>query len=151
MNSASLAMPIITSIAAMLHACITANAQEPVSVRVKLWNKSDGTMGIKMNKASVPNGPVEFEITNSSKELMHEFLIAPWHGPLTALPYNAKSAQVKEDQVPILEGQEDMKPGLETTLRLVLQPGSYVVFCNQPGHYKMGMYSHLNVSDTSRR
>jgi uncharacterized cupredoxin-like copper-binding protein len=80
---------------------------------------------------------------------MHEFLIAPWRGSLTSLPYDASSAQVEEDKLPMLQGQEDMKPGLKTTLRLVLRPGSYVIFCNQSGHYKMGMYAHLNVSRTS--
>jgi uncharacterized cupredoxin-like copper-binding protein len=137
---------LATSLAA---ACPPVQAGEPTSIQVKLWNKSDGTMGIKMDKTSVPSGPVEFEVTNTSKELMHEFLVAPWKGSLTSLPYDAKSSQVKEDLVPMLQGQEDMKPGLQTTLRLVLQPGSYVVFCNQLGHYKMGMYAHLNVSGTS--
>ncbi len=119
-------------------------AAEPASIKVQLWNKG-GTMGLTMDKTSVPSGPVEFEITNTSKNTMHEFLIAPWKGSLTSLPYDKSESQVAEGKVPGLQGQEDMKPGTQTTLRLVLKPGSYIVFCNQPGHYKMGMYAHLNV------
>ncbi|MGH7089121.1 MAG: hypothetical protein ACREFQ_09495, partial [Stellaceae bacterium] len=55
-----------------------------------------------------------------------------------SLPYDAKSSQVTEDKLTDLQGVEDMKPSTETTVRLVLLTGDYVVFCNQPGHYKMG-------------
>lgn len=146
MKSAAPAMILVISLVAT---CLSARAGEPASIKVKLWNKNNGTMGITMDKTSVPSGPVEFDIDNASKDLMHEFLIAPWRGSLTSLPYDASSAQVEEDKLPMLQGQEDMKPGLKTTLRLVLRPGSYVIFCNQSGHYKMGMYAHLNVSGTS--
>lgn len=39
-----------------------------------------------------------------------------------------------------------MKPGAEATLRLPMKPGHYAVFCNQPGHYKMGMVADFTVS-----
>ncbi|HEV2334082.1 MAG TPA: hypothetical protein VGS13_01160 [Stellaceae bacterium] len=124
----------------------TPSAAEPPSVKVELWNKNDGTMGLTIDKKSVAAGPVEFEIRNTSTDLMHEFLIAPWPGSLTSLPYDATALKVKEDQVPGLQGQEDMKPGTETTLRLVLRPGSYIAFCNQPGHYKTNMYTRFTVT-----
>src|SRR5690349_4573925 len=82
------------------------SAAEPPSVKVELWNKSDGTMGLSIDKKSVPAGPVEFEIKNNSTDLMHEFLIVPWPGPLTSLPYDATALKVKEDKVPGLQGQE---------------------------------------------
>ncbi len=122
------------------------SAAEPPSVKVELWNKNDGTMGIAMDKKSVAAGPVEFEIRNTSSDMMHEFLIARWTGSLTSLPYDAAASQGKEDNVPGLQGQEDMKPGTETTLRLVLRPGSYIAFCDEPGHYKMGMYTRFTVN-----
>ena len=40
----------------------------------------------------------------------------------------------------------EMIKGLATTLRLVLAPGEYAVFCNQPGHYKMGMVRRFTVT-----
>mgnify|MGYP001137632087 CR=1 FL=1 len=123
-----------------------ARAAEAASINVTLWNKNNGTMGIMLDKASVPSGSVEFSINNSSTDIMHEFLIAPWNGALASLPYNNDKSQAAEDKIPHIEGQEDMKPGLKTALLLDLAPGSYIVFCNQPGHYKMGMYARLNVT-----
>lgn len=134
----------VTALAATMP-LMSPEAAEPASVKVELWNKNDGSMGITMDKTSMAAGPVEFEITNSSGDLMHEFLIAPWTGSPTSLPYDATGLKAKEQQVSGLQGQEDMKPGAETTLRLVLRPGSYIAFCNQPGHYKTGMYARFTV------
>jgi uncharacterized cupredoxin-like copper-binding protein len=38
-----------------------------------------------------------------------------------------------------------MKPGAEATLRLPLKLGRYAVFCNQAGHYKLGMIAEFTV------
>ena len=122
-----------------------AQAAEPTSVKVTLWDK-DGKMGITLSGDRVKAGPVEFEVTNASHELMHEFLITPWTGAITSLPYDAKETAVAEDKLPHVQGVEDMKPGLATTMRLVLAPGEYVVFCNQPGHYRMGMERRFTVT-----
>lgn len=139
-------LPLLGILAGMLAS--SAVAAEPVSVKVTLWSKGS-SMGIALDKNRIPSGPVEFDIKNSSTNLKHEFLIAPWKGAPSALPYDDASSQVAEDKVPGLQGQEDMPPQLETTMRLVLQPGLYVVFCNQPGHYKMGMYARLDVGGSS--
>jgi uncharacterized cupredoxin-like copper-binding protein len=40
----------------------------------------------------------------------------------------------------------DLKPGAKGTMTLDLKPGSYVVICNQPGHYKAGMMTALTVT-----
>ncbi|MDE2228783.1 MAG: copper resistance protein [Alphaproteobacteria bacterium] len=103
-------------------------------------------MAITLSRDKVKAGPVEFEVTNTSTDLMHEFLIAPWKGKITSLPYDAKAKAVAEDKLPRLEGVEDMKAGAKATIRLVLAPGDYVVFCNQPGHYKMGMERRFTVT-----
>ena len=55
-------------------------------------------------------------------------------------------ACTREGALPQLAGVEDMKPGAEATLRLPLKPGRYAVFCNQPGHYKLGMVTDFTVS-----
>lgn len=120
-------------------------AAEPASVKVNLSDKG-GQDRILMSASKVKAGGVEFEITNTSKVSLHEFLIAPWKGAITKLPYNDKEGAVRESKVRDLQGVEDMKPGAEATLRLVLKPGPYVVFCNQPGHYKLGMVARFTVT-----
>ena len=131
----ALAMPALVSIA----------AAEPASIKVDLSDKG-GKDRILLSADKVKAGEVEFEITNTSKAAMHEFLIAPWKGAITKLPYNDKEGAVRESKVHQLQGVEDMKPGAEATLRLSLKPGRYVVFCNQPGHYKLGMEARFTVT-----
>jgi uncharacterized cupredoxin-like copper-binding protein len=122
-----------------------ASAAEPASVKVSLWDK-DGGDGITLSTRSVKAGPVEFEIKNTSTQTMHEFLITPWKGTAKSLPYNDNKGEVREGALAGLAGVEDMKPGAEATLRLPLQPGHYAVFCNQPGHYKLGMLADFTVT-----
>ena len=95
-------------------------------------------MRIVLDKSTVKAGAVEFEVANASTDLMHEFLITPWKGKITGLPYDAKENAVAEDKLAHLQGVEDMPAGAKATIRLVLAPGEYVVFCNQAGHYKIG-------------
>ena len=120
-------------------------AAEPAAVKVDLSDKG-GKDRIILSTAKVKAGGVEFEIKNSSADQLHEFLITPWKGAITALPYNDSKGQVVEDKLSQLAGVEDMKPGAEATLRLPLKAGKYVVFCNQPGHYKLGMVARFTAT-----
>jgi uncharacterized cupredoxin-like copper-binding protein len=130
---------------ALLFCGSAAMAAEPASVKVDLSDKG-GKFGILMSADHVKEGAVEFTIKNTSTTLLHEFLITPWQGAMTSLPYDAKTLQVKEEKLPKLAGVEDMKPGAEAILRLPLKAGRYVVFCDQPGHYKMGMVALFTVT-----
>jgi uncharacterized cupredoxin-like copper-binding protein len=132
-------------LALTIPAFASAAAAEPASVKVNLSDKG-GKDRILLSTNHVKAGEVEFEITNTSKSQMHEFLIAPWKGAITKLPYNDKEGAVREAKVRQLQGVEDMKPGAEATLRLSLRPGPYVVFCNQPSHYKLGMEARFTVT-----
>ena len=40
---------------------------------------------------------------------------------------------------------EDVAPGETKSAALKLTPGSYVMICNLPGHYKQGMYGTVTV------
>ena len=137
--------PSLAAFACLLSFTAAAHAAEPASVKVSLWDK-DGGSGITLSTQTVKAGAVEFEIKNTSQGTMHEFLMTPWTRPITALPYDEKKMQVQEDKLKQLAGVEDMKPGAEATLRLPMRPGHYVVFCNQPGHYKMGMVAAFTVT-----
>jgi uncharacterized cupredoxin-like copper-binding protein len=135
---------LLALLALIVPAFVSAAAAAPASVKVRLTNKG-GKDRILLSTHQVKAGPVEFHIKNISKTEMHEFLIAPWKKPVTALPYNKQDGQVVESELPHLAGVEDMKPGAVAILRLPLKPGRYVVFCDQPGHYKNGMEARVVV------
>lgn len=135
----------LTGLIALACSLPLAAAADPASVKVSLWEK-DGRDGITLSTQKVKSGSVEFEIRNTSKDNVHEFLITPWQGSTKTLPYNDTKGEVREGELAQLAGVEDMKPGAEATLRLPMKPGHYAVFCNQPGHYKMGMIADFTVS-----
>jgi len=124
----------------------TARADAP-TVKVTLNDQKGKAMTITLSQAKAKAGPVSFQVTNASTDLVHEFLIAPWNGSIDSLPYDAKEQAVEEDKVRDLQGVEDMPAGTKATILLNLKPGKYVVFCNQIGHYKMGMVAAFTVTN----
>ena len=128
-------------IVAFAHTALLAIAAEPVQVEVKLSDGSNGKMSLNLSTLTVAAGPVEFVVQNQSSSLKHEFMIVPWTATLDALPYDAKTQQVNEAELGAMEGVEDLGPGETVTTRMVLVKGRYVVFCNEPGHYKASMRS----------
>jgi uncharacterized cupredoxin-like copper-binding protein len=132
-------------LALSLPALTTAASAEPISIKVNLTDKG-GKDRIIMSAHKMKVGTVDFDIVNSSKVSLHEFLITPWTHKITALPYSKKDSQVIEEKLPHLAGVEDMKPGAHAILRLPLKAGRYVVFCDQPGHYKAGMVERFTVT-----
>jgi hypothetical protein len=119
------------------------------SIKVQLWEK-DGKEGMSLSQDKMEEGPVEFVVTNASTDpimgKMHEFLVVPWNGPITSLPYDAKASTVDEDKLPPFQGLEDMLPSATATVRLVLKPGKYVLLSNQlPDDFKLGMVRQFTV------
>jgi len=127
-------------------AAALAQAGAPASVTVKLSDGDNGEMSMSLSPSKVTAGPVEFTIKNESHTMKHEFLILPWTGSDTALPYDAKTQQVAEEKLNRLQGVEDLSPRETVTARFTLKQGRYLVFCNEPGHYRDAMRASLLVS-----
>ena len=82
---------------------------------------------------------------NQSRNSVHEVIIAREDGA-QELPMDAKRVRVIESRVRRLGEIADLAPGKSGKLTLDLKPGSYVLFCNQPGHYQDGMFATLTVA-----
>jgi uncharacterized cupredoxin-like copper-binding protein len=54
--------------------------------------------------------------------------------------------RVIEKRVHSLGEISDLAPGKTGKLTLNLKAGTYILFCNQPGHYKDGMVAKLIVA-----
>ena len=100
---------------------------------------------IKINQKSVPAGKVTFEVTNMSKETVHEMVIAPVANESAKLPYVENESRVDEDKAGHLGEVSELDPGKSGTLTLEMKPGLYVLYCNIPGHYMSGMWAKLTV------
>jgi uncharacterized cupredoxin-like copper-binding protein len=132
-------------------------------VRVSLWDKgaeapmatdlgmgmkgnmAAATMGLKVSKTKVKAGKVTFEVTNTSKDSVHEMVVAAVKGSNAKLPYNASDSRVEENHIADLGEVSELQPGKSGSVTLDLKPGKYVLFCNVPGHYMDGMWKVITV------
>jgi uncharacterized cupredoxin-like copper-binding protein len=104
------------------------------------------TMGITLDQATVPAGNVTFNVSNDSKSEIHEMVVAPVADPMKPLPYNKDLMKVDEDGAGHLGEVAELEPGQSGALTLDLKPGTYILYCNIPGHYELGMWTLLTVS-----
>jgi uncharacterized cupredoxin-like copper-binding protein len=139
-------------------------------VKVSLWDKGDmsmdmlgkgmpmgmamhsGTdmgmamMGITIDTETVPAGTVTFEVTNDSKGMIHEMVISPVGDTSVALPYLTEEEKVDEDAAGHLGEVAELDPGKGGALKIDLTPGKYILYCNIPGHYVLGMWTIVTVT-----
>ena len=119
------------------------------SLGIKLQDPSTDSsiahMRIVLDQDTIKPGRVIFHAENQSKNLVHEVIIGRDDGA-KQLPMDAKFERVNESRVRRLGEIADLAPGKTGKLSLILQPGNYVLFCNQPGHYQDGMVTRLTVA-----
>lgn len=134
------------------------------TVKVDLWDKGgaisdtmdmgfgmknadaqDKTMGIKVDMDTIPAGKVTFEATNSSKETIHEMIVAPIAGMDATVPYDSNEERVKEEEAGSLGEVSELDPGKSGALTLDLKPGLYLLYCNIAGHFASGMWTTVEV------
>ncbi len=122
----------------------------PTVVHVDLMDPSTGpsvkSMMIKTDRQSVKAGPVTFMVSNDSKNLVHEMIVVSVTDPNTPLHYDLKDDRVIESKIKDLGEASDLPPGQKKTLTLALKPGTYILMCNQPAHYKTGMKVNLTIT-----
>ena len=135
------------------------------SVQVKLWDNGEtldlsknigmapgamadmakAPMGIKIQPAVVPAGKVIFKVTNTSKTVIHEMLLAPISKADAALPYIAAENRADEENTHDLGEVSELDPGKTGELTVDMKPGIYMLFCNVPGHLGAGMWTTITV------
>jgi uncharacterized cupredoxin-like copper-binding protein len=102
-------------------------------------------MRIVLDHDALRPGRVTLHADNQSKSLVHEVVIARDDGG-KALPFDGKRDRVVESRVRRLGEISNLGPGKAGTLTVDLKPGTYMLFCNEPGHYKDGMLAKLVVA-----
>jgi uncharacterized cupredoxin-like copper-binding protein len=54
-------------------------------------------------------------------------------------------SRVNEDAAGHLGEVSELDPGQSGSLSMKLDPGTYMLFCNVPGHYMAGMWTTITV------
>ena len=88
----------------------------------------------------VPAGRVSFEIRNGGS-VAHELVVLR-HDRGGRLPVR----HFKAEEAGVLGEAAEIAPGKRTRLTLRLKPGRYLLLCNVPGHYQLGMFTLLRVT-----
>jgi len=127
-----------------------AAATSPVqSLGIKLQDPSSDPsiahMRIVLDHDTLRPGRVTLTAQNQSKTTVHEVLVVRARDERN-LPFDAKADRVIEKHAHPLGEISDLAPGKTGQLTLNLKAGIYVLFCNQPGHYKDGMFGRLTVA-----
>ena len=134
-------------------------------VKVDLWDKGAGTamatnlayatagmdmsmatMGVNATPATAAAGIVSFEVTNGSKDTVHEMIVMYLADPAQALPYIVGDSKVDEDKAGDKGEVSELDPGKSGTLTVALKPGKYILICNVAGHFMAGMWTPFEVT-----
>ena len=100
---------------------------------------------IQLETHSVKAGRLTLDIRNDANNTVaHELVVLKTNLPDDALP--ARKGQVLEHKLKKIGEIEDVAPGKSKRASFTLAPGHYVLICNKPGHYAMGMHTVLVVT-----
>lgn len=120
--------------AALASACAA-----PPDVRVELTDAA-----ISADRTEMPAGHHVLAIHNAGTTV-HELEVIRTDRAPADLPYDAPAARVKEREIERIAEKENIAPGATKRLAADLPPGRYVLLCNVPGHYAVGMRTALVV------
>jgi len=108
------------------------------SVGVTLTDK-----GVTLAQSSVNAGAVTFSVKNSGT-IAHELVVIKTDVPADKIQPNPDEAGKMSEEGSLGESG-DMAAGEAKDFTLTLTPGKYVLMCNQPGHYMVGMHVAFEV------
>ena len=97
---------------------------------------------VKADQASVPAGKVDFKVKNGGT-VAHEFVVIQTDLAPDKLP--VKGSSVDTTALTVAGTLTQFDAGSSQDLALDLKPGHYVLICNLPGHYTLGMHAELTV------
>ena len=121
-------------------------AADPTVVAIGMSNETNGSQLMTLGGGSVRAGSVVFKVMNRSADMVHEFLVVRTDLDPNAFPMLAGEPKVDEAQLKDVTELGDLTPGKAGEMRMILKPGRYVLFCNQPGHFGAGMFAVLVVT-----
>ena len=144
---------VLIAIGSLVSACSTpaASGGTTVTATLKEWE-------IKLSSADLHSGDITFNLTNNGDK-EHEFLVRKTDLAPDALPLltsGEDKGRVDEESSELTEVGSPSEiavipPGTTgLSLRLTLEPGHYVVFCNlhveDLFHYTKGMHAEFTVT-----
>ena len=104
-------------------------------------------MGITVGTPEVPAGEITFSVVNESQEFYHNVTISPVADVSKELPYLIDRMMVDEEAAGITARVKELKPHTSGSVTVNMPPGTYILYCNIAGHYAMGMWTIITVTE----
>jgi uncharacterized cupredoxin-like copper-binding protein len=115
-------------------------------VHVTLTGDGGEKMGLVLDTASVPAGSVEFTVKNDAMMTDHEMVVVKLKSKSDPIPMMTDGHRVDEEKLASMGEVSDLKPGTDGKLKVALDAGDYLLFCNLKGHYMAGMVGAFTVT-----
>jgi len=134
---------VVASVAmalALLGGCSPSDGNEPGTATAPRVTLRD--FDITMEPVALTAGDVTLSATNEGPSV-HEFEVLRGEGG-DDLPVSSGVADTAG--LDLVDELEDVAPGTSGTLSLTLEPGTYALICNLPGHYEQGMHVSFTVA-----
>jgi uncharacterized cupredoxin-like copper-binding protein len=120
----------------LLTACGSGSGSGSVDVTLDSYS-------IKM-PSTIKAGQVTFHVSNISTSTTHAFIVVKTDLAPGKLPLDS-NGNVDPASLDRIGGIDSLAPGASQDLTVTLQPGSYVAYCDLPGHYQAGMFTGFTV------
>jgi uncharacterized cupredoxin-like copper-binding protein len=100
--------------------------------------------GIGLHKQSANAGSITFHVSNQGPTT-HEFVVFKTDAAADALPVDENKVDEEAQELTHIDEIEDIGAAESKDLTVALDPGNYVLICNLPAHYGLGMRAPLHV------
>ena len=98
---------------------------------------------IKLDKTSIPFGTVTLNIKNSGS-VLHQLIVLRTDIPQNQIPASTTQPGTMQEPGLVMQSQT-IAVGASSSLTLTLGAGNYVLMCNQPAHYLIGMHTGFAI------
>ena len=100
---------------------------------------------VQLSQPSIQNGTVTITVKNVGS-VNHTLEILKTNLAADKIPADPNNAAKADERGKVGGTTSELKPGESVDVKVDLSAGKYVVICNLPGHYLIGMRAALTVN-----
>jgi uncharacterized cupredoxin-like copper-binding protein len=140
----SLGILAVASLACAFGSAPASVAGAPVDTNSQLVGVTLGEFSVKTDTAAVGAGKITFAVRNDGSA-KHELVVLQASDPVLSVDAQTGKAMEEASGVKHIGEIDGLDAGKTKALTLDLPAGTYLLICNIPGHYHLGMVAKLIV------